>query len=86
VTRLRAAEVMVSDSLQLPGSHTDLEEVMSRESRMFAGILLVILPTVMYGGLSLLSFLTRDGPGYNDNPLLHDLWRAPVMRTLASIS
>ena len=49
---------------------------MSRESRMFAGILLVILPTVMYGGLSLLSFLTRDVPGYNDDPLRHDLWRA----------
>jgi len=49
---------------------------MSRESRMLAGILLVVLPTVMYGGLTLLSFLTRDVPGYNDNPLRHDLWRA----------
>jgi len=49
---------------------------MSRESRMLAGILLVVLPTVMYGGLSLLSFLTRNAPGYTDNPLRHDLWRA----------
>src|SRR5712691_9001655 len=49
---------------------------MSRESRMLAGILLVVLPTVMYGGLSLLSFLTRNSPGYTDNPLRHDLWRA----------
>jgi hypothetical protein len=49
---------------------------MSRESRMFGGILLVVLPTVMYGGLSLLSLLTRNLPGYNDNPLRHDLWRA----------
>lgn len=49
---------------------------MSRESRMLAGILLVVLPSVMYGGLSLLSFLTRDSPGYTDNPLRHDLWRA----------
>ncbi len=49
---------------------------MSRESRMFGGILLVILPTVMYGGLSLLRFLTRNSPGYTDNPLRHDLWRA----------
>jgi hypothetical protein len=48
----------------------------SRESRMFAGVLLVILPTVMYGGLSLLSFLTNNSPGYADNPLRHDLWRA----------
>ena len=49
---------------------------MSRESRMSAGILLVVLPSVMYGGLSLLSFLTRNSPGYADNPLRHDLWRA----------
>jgi hypothetical protein len=49
---------------------------MSRESRMLAGILLVVLPTVMFGGLSLLSFLTRSSPGYTDNPLRHDLWRA----------
>jgi hypothetical protein len=48
----------------------------SRESRMFAGVLLVILPTVMFGGLSLLSFLTSNSPGYADNPLRHDLWRA----------
>jgi hypothetical protein len=49
---------------------------MSRASRMSAGILLVVLPSVMYGGLSLLSFLTRNVAGYNDNPLRHDLWRA----------
>jgi hypothetical protein len=49
---------------------------MSKETRLFAGILLIILPTVMYGGLSLLSFLVGSGPGYADNPLRHDLWRA----------
>jgi hypothetical protein len=49
---------------------------MTRESRTLAGILLVVLPTVMFGGLSLLTFLTRNVPGYNDNPLRHDLWRA----------
>jgi hypothetical protein len=49
---------------------------MSRASRMSAGILLVVLPSVMYGGLSLLSFLTRNVAGYNNNPLRHDLWRA----------
>ena len=49
---------------------------MSRASRMSAGVLLVVLPSVMYGGVSLLSFLTRNVPGYNDNPLRHDLWRA----------
>src|SRR5580700_7714806 len=49
---------------------------MSRESRMLAGILLVALPSVMYGGLTLLGFLTRNVPGYDDKPLRHDLWRA----------
>ena len=49
---------------------------MSRESQMLAGILLVVVPTVMYGGLTLLTALTRNLPGYNDNPLRHDLWRA----------
>lgn len=49
---------------------------MSRESRVLAGILLVVLPTVMFGGLSLLSFFSRNSPGYTDNPLRHDLWRA----------
>ena len=49
---------------------------MSRESRMLAGILLVVLPSVMFGGLSLLSFLTKNSPGYTDNPLRHDLFRA----------
>jgi hypothetical protein len=43
---------------------------------MLAGILLVVLPTVMYGGFSLLYFLTRNSPGYADNPLRHDLWCA----------
>ena len=49
---------------------------MSRESRMLGGILLVVIPTVMFGGLSLLNFLTKNEPGYADNPLRHDLWRA----------
>jgi hypothetical protein len=43
---------------------------------MLAGILLVVVPTVMFGGLSLLSFLTGRAAGYVDNPLRHDLFRA----------
>lgn len=49
---------------------------MSRESRMAAGVILVVIPTVMYGGVSLLSFLSSNAPGYADNPLRHDFWRA----------
>src|SRR5215475_11140157 len=49
---------------------------MSRESRLTAGVLLVVIPSVMYGGLSLLMLLTQGAPGIADNPLRHDLWRA----------
>jgi hypothetical protein len=43
---------------------------------MVAGVLLVVLPSVIYGGLSLLAVLTGGEAGYVDNPLRHDLWRA----------
>jgi hypothetical protein len=49
---------------------------MTRESRMLAGILLVLIPTVMYGGWTLLLMLVGNAPGYLDNPLRHDMWRA----------
>ena len=49
---------------------------MSRESRLLAGVLLVVLPTVMFGGISLLNFLTSNASGYVDNPLRQDLFRA----------
>ena len=39
---------------------------MSRESRLLAGILLVVLPAVMFGGTSLLGFLTSNTPGHVD--------------------
>lgn len=48
---------------------------MSNESRRLAGILLVILPSVIYGGVSILRFLIND-PEYIQNPLRQDLWRA----------
>ncbi|MGO8970768.1 MAG: hypothetical protein ACLQDQ_14510 [Myxococcaceae bacterium] len=49
---------------------------MSRESRMSAGVLLIVLPTVMYGGIALLGLLMTSAQGYADNPVRHDLWRA----------
>lgn len=50
-------------------------KVMSPESRRVAGMLLVILPTVMFGGTSILYLLISD-PTYAQNPLRQDLWRA----------
>jgi len=49
---------------------------MSKESRRVAGLLLIILPTVLYGGVSLLRLLTDPGSGYAENPLRQDLFRA----------
>ena len=48
---------------------------MGGESRRMAGILLVVLPTVMIGGVSLLSLLVWE-PAYAANELRQDLWRA----------
>jgi hypothetical protein len=48
---------------------------MTYESRLLAGVLLIILPTVMVGGVSILSLLIGD-PSYTENPLRQDLWRA----------
>ena len=42
---------------------------------MMAGILFLVLPTVMYGGVSILRFLVGT-PEYMANPLRQDLWRA----------
>lgn len=49
---------------------------MSKESIRTAGILLVIFPTVVFGGASLLGLILSGQPGYQDNPLRQDLWRA----------
>jgi hypothetical protein len=48
---------------------------MTYESRLLAGVLLIVLPTVMFGGVSILSLLISD-PTYMENPLRQDLWRA----------
>jgi drug/metabolite transporter superfamily protein YnfA len=49
---------------------------MSRESRLLAGIILVTVPTVMFGGLALLAHIVGGIPGYLDNQVRQDLWRA----------
>ncbi len=49
---------------------------MKKETTKLAGTLLVVLPTVAYGGISLLTFLINRESGYVDNPLRQDLFRA----------
>jgi hypothetical protein len=41
-----------------------------------AGVFLVLVPTVAYGGVSLLGFISRRTPGYLDNPVRQNLFRA----------
>jgi hypothetical protein len=48
---------------------------MTAPSRRVAGILLIIMPTVVLGGASVLTLLVND-PAYADNALRQDLWRA----------
>ena len=47
----------------------------SHESRRLAGVLLVVFPAVIYGGVSILTLLVGN-PEYGANDLRQDLWRA----------
>jgi hypothetical protein len=48
---------------------------MSPQSRLVAGIVLIIVPTVEIGGASILTLLIAN-PAYAQNELRQDLWRA----------
>ncbi|MEX2430380.1 MAG: hypothetical protein WD645_00500 [Dehalococcoidia bacterium] len=48
---------------------------MRSESRKLAGLLLIVFPTAVFGGVSILTLLVNE-PGYMENPLRQDLWRA----------
>ncbi len=50
--------------------------MLTAESRRLAGILLVVFPSVVYGGASLLMFLLNPNSGYMANPLRQNLFRA----------
>ncbi len=49
---------------------------MSDATMSTAGLIFVIYPTVMYGGVSLLRLIQKRDPGYVDNPVRQNLWRA----------
>ena len=49
---------------------------MAQETRRLAGVLLILVPAVAFGGASLLSMILGQVPGYLDNPVRQDLWRA----------
>lgn len=54
---------------------------LSRDAKLVSGIVLLAIPTVMYGGLTLLSILTQGTAGVASSQLVLDetqwaLWRA----------
>jgi hypothetical protein len=49
---------------------------MPSASQIMAGILLITVLAVEFGGLSLLAMLTRRIPGYLDNPVRQNMFRA----------
>lgn len=49
---------------------------MNKKSKRLAGILLIVLPTVAYGGTALLGLLISPGSEYMQNPLRQNLFRA----------
>lgn len=60
-------------------AHTDARSAallpLSPASRRLAGVLVILVPTVAFGGTSLLTMLIGD-PGYAENELRRELWRA----------
>lgn len=49
---------------------------MTREARVIAGIILITVPTIQYGGYFLLTSLMNKSSGYMENPLRQNFFRA----------
>ena len=49
---------------------------MTKEARMMAGVILITVPTIQYGGLFLLNSLRDRSSHYMDNALRQNLFRA----------
>lgn len=49
---------------------------MSADSLHFAGVVLITVPAIAFGGARLLTMIFRRDAGYLDNPVRQNLWRA----------
>ena len=49
---------------------------MTREARIMAGLILITVPSIQYGGYFLLTSLIDRSSGYMDNPLRQNFFRA----------
>jgi hypothetical protein len=50
--------------------------LISNDARLMCGITLITVPAIEYGGVFLLKMLRAREPGYMDNPLRQNLFRA----------
>jgi hypothetical protein len=50
--------------------------LISNHTRLICGIILITIPTIEFGGTFLLGMLRTREPGYRDNPLRQNLFRA----------
>ena len=55
---------------------TKLGDVMTREARIMAGVILITVLTIQYGGYFLLTQLVDRASGYMQNPLRQNFFRA----------
>jgi hypothetical protein len=49
---------------------------MTRDAKLMAGIILITVPSIQYGGYFLLTSLMNRSSGYMDNPLRQNFFRA----------
>ena len=58
-------------------AENDVEEAsVSEQTVRTAGILLITVPSIAFGGVMLLRLIWGRVPGYLDNPVRQNLWRA----------
>jgi hypothetical protein len=55
---------------------SERENLMTREARIMAGVILITVPSIQYGGYFLLTSLMDRGSHYMDNPLRQNFFRA----------
>src|SRR5262245_48148218 len=64
------------DTLHRVGIKSSVDELasmnLSREARVFCGVILLTVPTIMYGGAALLGILTSGGAGVDSGLTLDD--------------
>ncbi len=54
------------------GIHPEFRLSLSREARVFCGVTLIAVPTIMYGGVTLLGILTKGAAGLNPGLVLDE--------------